>query len=196
MRRHELTGQRFGRLTVIEYQLQHKTLPNGKRKAVGKWLCSCDCGMTTLVVGTDLVKGKTRSCGCLKAECTKERNTTHGYSKKERLYTIWYAMKQRCYYNKAQHRKNYSMKGIKVCDEWKDDYAAFRAWAYEHGYYEQPKDTPHKEILSIDRIDPDGDYCPENCQWISCDANLRKRFTDRLIRGEGRQGCRPAAEHR
>ena len=93
-------------------------------------------------------------------------------------------MKQRCYYNKSQHRENYSMKGITVCDEWRDNYPAFKEWSYANGYYEQPKDTPHKEMLSIDRIDPNGNYCPNNCQWISCDENLRKRFLD-----EKREKC-------
>lgn len=185
MRRHELKGQRFGRLVALEYRPMYKTTKSGKRKSVGKWFCACDCGMTTLVSASDLVSGRTKSCGCFHRECAIARNTTHGFSKKERLYSIWYAMKQRCYYNKSQHRKNYSMKGIKVCDEWRNDYSAFRRWSYENGYYEQPAGTPHKEILSIDRIDQDKDYCPENCQWITFDANLRKRFTDMLIRGEG-----------
>ena len=183
MKKYDLRGQTFGRLTAISYMPSDKRKPNGTRRE-GKWLCSCECGMTTLALASDLVSGRTKSCGCLHRDSSRERMTTHGFSHKERLYSIWYAMKQRCYYNKSQHRKNYSMKGIKVCDEWRNDYPAFRKWAFENGYYEQPKGTPHKEILSIDRIDPNGDYCPENCQWISCDANLKKRFTDMLIRPE------------
>lgn len=188
MKRHELKGQRFGRLTAVEFVRTKRHRPNGRVDNEGKWLCTCECGMTTMVSASDLVSGRTKSCGCYHDECIQKRATTHGYSNKERLYTIWCAMKQRCYYKGHQHRKNYSMKGIKVCDEWKSDYVAFRTWAFANGYYEQPKDTPHKEVLSIDRIDPSKDYCPENCQWISCDANLRKQFTDKLIRGEGRQG--------
>lgn len=178
MKKYDIRGQRFGRLVAVEYY------PAKKKGGNGKWKCVCDCGMTTMVLAGDLVHGRTKSCGCLHRESTIERNTTHGYSHKERLYSIWYAMKQRCYYNGSAHRQNYSMKGITVCDEWKDDYLAFRNWAYANGYYEQSKDTPHKDILSIDRIDPNKNYCPENCQWISCDANLKKRFTDTLIRPE------------
>ena len=185
MKRHEIKGMKFDRLVAKEPIRIRRTRPNGRVENDIKWLCICECGMTTMAHATDLIKGKVRSCGCLHDECIADRARTHGYSK-ERLYTIWGAMKQRCYYNKAQHRANYSMKGIKVCEEWKNDYPTFREWAYSNGYYEQEKDTPHKEMLSIDRIDPDGDYCPENCQWISCDANLRKQHTDRLIRGEGR----------
>ena len=182
MKKHELKGQNFGRLTAMEYVHTEKVRPDGSIRRDGKWLCTCTCGMTTMASATDLVLGKVRSCGCLHDETIRIRATKHGYSNKERLYTIWYAMKQRCYYNKAQHRANYSMKGITVCDEWKDNYLAFREWAYAHGYYEQPKGTPHKEMLSIDRIDPNGNYCPQNCQWISCDENLRKMFKDK--RGE------------
>jgi hypothetical protein len=178
MKRHELKGMAFGRLTAIEFVRTHRARPNGRIENDGKWLCTCACGMTTMAAATDLLKGKVRSCGCLHDEVASKNATTHGYSGKERLYTIWVAMKQRCYYNKAQHRENYSMKGITVCDEWKEDYLAFREWAYSNGYYEQPKDTPHGQVLSIDRIDPNGNYCPDNCQWISCDANLRKRFAD------------------
>lgn len=187
MKRHELKGQTFGRLTAVEFVRTQRVRPNGRIENDGKWLCTCICGMTTTVAATDLVLGKIRSCGCLHNESTSERLKKHGCSKKERLYTIWLAMKQRCYYNKAQHRANYSMKGITVCDGWKNDYQAFRDWAFSHGYYEQDKDTPHKDILSIDRIDPFGNYCPENCQWISCDENLRKRFTD-----ERNRQCRQA----
>lgn len=183
MKRYELSGQRFGRLVAIKYipsELRKKS--DGTRRE-GKWLCACDCGMTTMVCAGDLVNGRTKSCGCLHRESTTERNLTHGGTH-TRLYTIWQAMKRRCYGATYQHRQYYSMKGITVCDEWKDDFSAFRKWSFEHGYYEQDKDTPHKDVLSIDRIDPDKGYSPDNCQWITCDANLRKRFTDRAIRPE------------
>lgn len=187
MKRYELTGERFGRLVAVKYVQSDKRKKKDGTRREGKWLCACDCGMTTMVTASDLVHGRTRSCGCLLRETTIKRMTTHGGTH-TRLFTIWYAMKQRCYYDGCDHRENYSMKGITVCDEWKNDFSAFRKWSYEHGYYEQPKGTPHKDILSIDRIDPDKGYSPDNCQWISCDENLRKRFTDKPIRAEVSQG--------
>lgn len=183
MKRYDLTGQVFGRLVAVKY------VPSDKRKAKdgtrreGKWLCNCECGMTTMATASDLVHGRTKSCGCLHRESTIERNLTHGGTH-TRLYTIWQAMKARCYNPNHAHRESYSMKGITVCDEWKHDFAAFQKWSFENGYVEQGKETNHKDILSIDRIDPSKGYSPNNCQWISCDANLKKRFTDKLIRPE------------
>lgn len=175
MRRHELAGKRFTRLTAIEYVPSTKIKKDGKRRE-GKWKCICDCGMITMATGGDLVSGRKKSCGCLLKE--GQNGATHGFSKKERLYNIWCAMKQRCYYAGYQHSKNYMEKGITVCEEWRNDYLAFRTWAMSHGYHEQPKDTEHGDVLSIDRIDPSKGYSPENCQWITCAENLRKRFSD------------------
>ena len=172
--KHEIAGQRFGRLIALEYIPSQQYKPNGKKKD-GKWKCLCDCGMTTMAYASDLVSGRKQSCGCLH----DEGNTrTHGFSKTERLYNVWCAMKQRCYYSGYQHSKDYLKKGITVCDEWKNDYTKFREWSYANGYREQPKGTPHGLVLSIDRIDPKKGYCPENCQWISCSENAAKRFRD------------------
>ncbi|MBQ5667483.1 MAG: AP2 domain-containing protein [Oscillospiraceae bacterium] len=186
MKRINIEGMKFGRLTVIMPVPTQRRKCNGKLCNEVKWLCSCECGMTTMVSGTDLRSGRTQSCGCLLSEKSRERATKHGGSG-ERLYTIWCAMKQRCSYDGYQHKENYSMKGIKVCDEWVNDYEAFRKWSYENGFFEQPKGTPHREILSIDRINPNRGYSPDNCQWISCDSNLRKRFDD--ARGGGVGEC-------
>lgn len=174
MRRHELAGQRFTRLVAIEYVPSKKIKKNGHQRE-GKWKCICDCGVITMATGSDLVSGRKKSCGCLLRE--GKNGATHGKSK-EHLYTIWCAMKQRCYYSGYEHSKCYKSKGITVCDEWVNDYPAFRKWAMENGYHDQPKDTPHGEVLSIDRIDPSRGYEPSNCQWITCSDNVRKRFTD------------------
>lgn len=178
MKRYDLAGQRFGRLFAVKYIPSEKRRARDGTRREGKWLCACDCGMTTMACASDLVHGRTRSCGCLANETKPLNRRTHGASHKERLYDIWCAMKQRCYYNKSQARKNYSMKGITVCDEWKNDYSAFREWSYSHGFYEQPKGTQRSDILSIDRIDSKKGYSPDNCQWISFSENAKKRFED------------------
>lgn len=189
------TGNRYGRLTVIRYDHTDK-------RQGAYWLCACDCGCTTVVKGNRLRNGKTKSCGCLKRECgenlgrstaalssarMKEFNKTpehraqaseaarvHGGTG-ERLFRVWSHMRERCNSATGDHRTWYHDKGIRVCDEWESDYAAFREWAYANGYVEQPKETPYKDRLSIDRIDPNKGYCPENCRWITTSENSRLR---------------------
>lgn len=85
----------------------------------------------------------------------------------EKLYHIYYGIKQRCYNPKNTKYDIYGGKGINICEEWDDDYEAFKEWSLEHGYIDGQK-------LSIDRIDSDGDYCPDNCQWISLSENSAK----------------------
>lgn len=150
----DLTGQRFGRLTVIEQDKNRTT------KAV-KWVCQCDCGKIVSVAGFNLQNGNSRSCGCLNSETVTKRNkerATHGDTKTP-LYRSWANMKERCTNPAHSGYPYYGGRGIKVCEEWKD-YTKFREWALSVGYDYDPKWT-------IDRIDPDGDYCPENCRFLT-----------------------------
>lgn len=161
-----LIGQRFGRLTVIERRAnnQHDNT---------MWLCRCDCGNTTIVQGTLLKNQRTSSCGCLSKEMRLQSSTTHGKSK-TRLYQVWEGMRSRCYNPHSTSYKHYGGRGIKVCSEWRDDFAIFQEWALKNGYEENAK----RGQCTLDRIDVNGNYCPENCRWTDMKTqnnNQRKK---------------------
>lgn len=145
---HDLTNRRFGMLTVCSRAAN-------KRDKV-TWNCQCECGQFTKASTSDLLLGKRVSCGCVQI-------THHG--SKTRLYRIWSGMKDRCLNPNSHYHKWYGGRGITVCDEWANDFGAFRSWASAHGY---------SEGLSIDRIDNDGNYEPKNCQWLTISENVSK----------------------
>lgn len=163
-----LVGQRFGRLTVVS-----------KADAIGtssmRWNCVCDCGNKTVVYGHYLKSGHTRSCGCLANESIAERSTTHGHAN-SRLYRIWHGMKARCYRESEPGYSRYGGRGIKICEEWLSDFQKFYDWAMSHGY---------SDDLSIDRIDNNGNYCPENCRWVSMEVQNNNRSSNRTITANG-----------
>lgn len=165
-----LRGQKFGRLTIIGFEKIPKTW-GGTTTYFWNWICQCDCG-TIVSVNPQVVKrGQSQSCGCLKLEKTVEYNkkakVKHG-GRYTRLYSAWRGMKQRCYSPTNKNYDHWGGRGIKVCDEWCNDFAAFEKWAMESGW---------KEGLTLDRIDVNGNYEPSNCRWSDWKTQARNRTT-------------------
>ena len=163
----DLVGQMFGNLIVLERDLSVQ----GKRGKAVKWLCRCTCGSTCSVSSNNLLRGTTKSCGCYR----KNRVTTHDESN-TKLYYVWRSMKARCYVKSTDSYSLYGERGISVCDEWKNNYESFRDWALNNGY---------REGLSIDRIDPNDAYCPENCRWVTAKEQANNTRRNRYIEYEG-----------
>lgn len=173
-KRIDLTGQRYGRLVVFERAEDHIT-ESGRK--ITRWKCICDCGNETIVRHGGLRSGTTTSCGCYHREKVGDINRTHNLSHKSHLYSVWKSIKDRCYREKCKSYKNYGGRGIKVCDEWKNDYKKFYDWAMENGY-EEKQTAGGVNILSIDRIDNDGNYEPSNCRWATMKMQAKnKRHT-------------------
>lgn len=169
-------GNSYGRLTVIEFAGTKPT--NHGKSSLAMWKCSCECGRTVVVNGHDLRRGNTTSCGCYKREQLEKANTTHGDSRRgsfTRLYRIYANINTRCTNPNTAEFNSYGGKGI--TNEFQS-YESFKNWAYANGYYDQPENTPKAEMLSIDRIDPDKGYSPDNCQWVSIRVNTQRRNKD------------------
>ena len=137
-------------------------------------LCRCECGSERPIRVDNLKHGATKSCGCLNREVAAAKMTTHGETH-SRLYNTWCSMKQRCYDQKNKRWDRYGGRGITLCAEWME-FERFREWAHSSGY---------SEGLSIDRIDNDGNYCPENCRWATITEQANNTSTNHIIHAFG-----------
>ena len=165
--RENIIGKRFGRLTVVDFD--HNDVHRNSY-----WLCECDCGNKTIVTRGSLISGNTTSCGCYNKERVRESTTTHGLSGTP-LYKAWRDMRTRCenINNAAYHR--YGGRGIDICDDWKK-FENFRDWATDSGY---------DKHLTLDRIDNDDGYYPENCRWVDWQTQGNNRSTNRIVEYAG-----------
>lgn len=169
----DLTGQRFGHLTVIGRALVPlKPCEVGKRPPRSGWLCRCDCGVEKPLTASPLVHGRQQSCGCSRTE----KYTKHGQSKKSPEYFVWVTMRQRCFNPRERHYENYGGRGITVCPEW-SDYAVFLR---DMGLRPSSKH-------SIERKDNDGPYAPWNCRWATRAEQNNNKRTSRRVMFRGRE---------
>lgn len=182
----DLCGKHYGRLTVVGYD--HSS--GGKRF----YRCQCECGKEAIVRSDQLTTGKTASCGCFLSE-TRGKNLQKGREKRPakagrpqrdgreerrkkyalkheqpRLYRIWQSMKSRCLYKKNKCFHCYGGRGISICSEWLSSFDNFANWALKNGY---------SDALTIDRIDVDGNYCPENCRWLGISEQQKNKRKSR-----------------
>jgi hypothetical protein len=171
MKFNDLTNKKFGRLTVTNIR-------NKNKNNEIMWLCKCECGNILWVKSKNLTRlaSPTRSCGCIKKELNKTRGIKHN-KRNTRLYEVWASMKKRCLNYNDPSYKYYGGRGIKICDEWLNDFEKFSKWAFENGYNEKAK----RGQCTIDRIDNNGNYEPQNCRWVDMKIQAQNRRNRKCV---------------
>lgn len=171
----DITGQKFNKLTAKKL-VEIKKVKNGTRHY---WLYKCDCGNEIVLQKNNVSNNHTQSCGCYQRQQTSKANTTHNlyYT---RIYKIYRSMLQRCFDSNVFAYKDYGGRGITVCDEWKNDFMNFYNWSMNNGY---------SNDLSIDRIDNNGNYCPDNCRWVNRKTQARNTRSNKYITYKGEKHC-------
>ena len=168
----DLTGKRFGNISVIRFD-GYKQFNDGRKRK--KYYCKCDCGKEFSVMGGALTSGNTTSCGCKRYKFDNTKHITHGMTKSS-LYRVWVNMKDRCNNSNCKAYKNYGGRGIKVCREWNESSEVFMDWAVHNGY---------RQGLTLDRVDVNGNYEPSNCRWETMKKQANNRRNNATIEFEG-----------
>lgn len=158
-------GEKYGFVEIIDvgYRFQ-----SGKNR--GTITFRCECGIVKTVLSHNVLNGRTKSCGCKESVLKAKASTRHGLHK-SRIYQTYYDMLDRCSNTKNKRYDRYGGRGITVCKDWSADFMNFYNWAMENGYTDE---------LTIERIDNDGNYCPENCKWATMEEQLKNRDTSRM----------------
>lgn len=168
MKLHDLTGMQFHYLTVVK--------ASHSKRGDMYWNCICKCGKETVTKGTHLKSGNTKSCGCYRDELYKINAA--GSRRKNKLYRVWQQIRYRCYNPKVAPYKNYGGRGIRVSEEWRNNFDEFYEWAMRNGY---------KDGLEVDRIDNNGDYGPNNCRLADRKTQLNNTRRNVFIEFDGKK---------
>jgi hypothetical protein len=163
----KLIGKKYNKLTIIstEYRINKRTGYNNSYAT-----CICDCGKIKTINLAEIKRGRAKGCGCLPRIISNPRKRSLDID--SRLYKIYHGIKQRCYNKQDLAYKYYGLKGIIMCDEWLKDFQNFKKWSLNNGY---------EDNLSIDRIDFDGNYSPDNCRWVNNIVQANNRSNNHII---------------